>query len=180
MTERCPHCGVKLDAGSAKCGFCGAPLDVPYGEPPQFPPIPALYDRGHVLWISFFFTPAFGSWCSWRNAKALENKRMEKVALVSIPIFVLFWIVSAVVIFFGILPNIDPDSAEHVRVIIALINLIPWIGYYFVVHKPLADHIKKNDITCRKKSCVRPVLVALVLNIAAAAVLFGIMISADS
>jgi len=40
MQTRCPHCGVKSEAGSSKCRFCGAWLDVQGGNaerqsPPQ-------------------------------------------------------------------------------------------------------------------------------------------------
>ena len=178
--ERCPHCGVKIEAGGAKCGFCGAPLNVQNGAPPQFPPIPELYDRGYVLWDSLFLTPAFGSWCSWQNAKAMGNKETEMVALVSMPIFALLTIVSAVLVFVCVIPNIEPVSAKHVRALIVLINLIPWIFYYFIIHRPQVNFIKKYDIVCRKKSCFLPALTAFVLCSAVGAVFAAIMISANS
>ena len=158
MTERCPHCGVKIEAQSAKCGFCGAPLNVQSGEPPQFPPIVTLYNP--PAFVSLFLTPIFGSWCSWHDAKALGNKKIEQVAFAAMPVFLGLVIVSAVIVFAIVLPDIGsnfPKRNIHVQIIglIAMVNLIPWIGYYFVIHKPLADHIKKHGIICRRKRWTR-------------------------
>ena len=177
MTERCPHCGVKIDTGGAKCGFCGAPLGVQGGEPPQFHPIVTLYNPG--AFASLLLTPVFGSWCAWHDAKALGNKKIEQVALVAMPIFVVLGIVSAL-IFTLILPNINLKSRKGGgRGLIGMVNLLPWIGYYFVIHKPLADHIKKHDIICREKSCFLPALIAGVSFFAVVAAMFGIMCAAN-
>lgn len=167
MTNRCPHCGVKLEAGNTKCGFCGAPLDVQGGTPPQFPPIPTLYPS--ALWYSWILSPAFGCWCCWRNAKALGDKRMEQLSsnafFAFLGLTVLLLALCAVAVGLGVILNIG--------------WIVMWLVYCFFINKPQVDFIKKYDITWRKKSLLVPRLIALGLCVASVAALVGIMILAN-
>lgn len=166
MADRCYYCGVAVEAGSAKCGFCGAPLDVREGaQPPQFPSIPELYPNDSLMWYSWVQSPIFGCWCVWRNAKTLGDKKNELAAL------------SLAAITLGMIFVFVPLTLCGLRAFGNILLLPTYLGFYFAVLRPHRKFIEQHDITYRRKPLWKPVLIALALNLAAAGAIFGILVA---
>jgi len=106
---------------------------------------PCLYNPVAAEWLSLLLTPVFGSWCVWRNYKALGDSVREKRALRH---FYIYLIADLALVFIGGAANI--------------VLLIVW---YYHVGQPHCRYIKENAIVYRKQSWLMPILISIAIMI---------------
>ena len=114
---------------------------------------PELYNPNAAGLWSVLLSAVFGSWCVWRNYKALGDQSKEKVALIAMIVWLVLYVAMALVALFTGLNMTLPG----------LIALIVW---YYAVQKPQVKFLKQSGIQYRKKSLVIPVLCGIAAVVA--------------
>ena len=151
MAERCSCCGVRVQEGSGKCVFCGAPLNVAEGEQSgQIPLIPELYatEDEDGLFSLDTLIPITNCWCILRDAKVLRNKKLELLALAAMPVILLLMIASILAVVAAADAGVARRSYGFVR---GLYLLIPWLFYHYVVYRPYRKMLRESNITFVRK-----------------------------
>ena len=150
----CPSCGEMIAETAKKCRFCGKVLDASIAPPNGVANAtttgkPTLYNPNVAGILSVFFSPIFGSWCVKRNYEALglsDKARRSNL-----------WMIISIV--YVLLSMVVPGLAMG-----WLVFLIVW---YFCENKKQTQYLKENNVAYEKKRWLKPVLIAIGLQIVA-------------